>query len=135
YKDIHRICPHPVNPVVVELKGDELLEVVRASLTKDLTELKLKGFGFRGEIIGKMIFSGMEIETVVQDNGHEYVKNVWLDGSPLVPEQVYSVATADIFTFGRLLPEVARSETKKYYLPEFMRDLLAETLKKHFGNH
>src|SRR5699024_199608 len=27
YGDIHRICPHPINPCVVTLNGDELLEV------------------------------------------------------------------------------------------------------------
>src|SRR5699024_4724230 len=31
YKDVHRICPHPINPVVVHLSGKELIEVVRAS--------------------------------------------------------------------------------------------------------
>eukprot|EP00130_Batrachochytrium_dendrobatidis_P008530 XP_006683405.1 hypothetical protein BATDEDRAFT_28917 [Batrachochytrium dendrobatidis JAM81] len=51
YGDVHRICPHPINPVVVELRGNELLEVIRAAFTKDFMELKLKGFGFRGEVL------------------------------------------------------------------------------------
>src|SRR5699024_6803526 len=29
FKDIHEICPHPINPCVVELSGNELLEVIR----------------------------------------------------------------------------------------------------------
>src|SRR5699024_3517973 len=51
YKYIHRICPHPINPCVVELTGSELKEVNRASFTKEFMELKLKGFGFRGEVL------------------------------------------------------------------------------------
>src|SRR5699024_5192750 len=135
YKDVHRICPHPVNPCVVELRGDELLEVIRASFTKELMELKLQGFGFRGEVIGRMVFSGLDIDTVIQPNGHEYVKNVLINGKPLNGDQVYIVGIADIFTFGRLLPEVAKSTRKDYFLPEFLRDLLADTLKRKFTNH
>ncbi|SDQ28118.1 bifunctional metallophosphatase/5'-nucleotidase [Virgibacillus salinus] len=132
YKDIHRICPHPINPCVVELKGDELLEVVRASFTKELTELKLKGFGFRGEVIGRMIYSGLKVDTFYREDGHEYVEQVTWNGEALDQNKSYTVATADTFTFGRLLPEVAKSKTKKYFLPEFLRDLLAQTLRNDF---
>ncbi|GAA0588826.1 bifunctional UDP-sugar hydrolase/5'-nucleotidase [Virgibacillus siamensis] len=133
YKDIHHICPHPINPCTVELDGDELVEVIRASYTKELTELKLKGFGFRGEVIGKMIFSGVEVDTVIREDGHEYVEWVSFNGRPLDPDKTYKVATADTFTFGRLLPEIAKSESKQFYLPEFLRDLLADTLRTHFS--
>lgn len=133
YEDIHRICPHPINPVVVELNGDELLEVIRASLTKDFMELKLKGFGFRGEILGRMVFSGLEVVTGFHENGEEFVKEAcFTDGKPLDPAKTYLVATADTFTFGRLLPEVAKSEVKRYFLPEFLRDLLAAALKEEY---
>ena len=128
YGDIHRICPHPINPCVVTLNGNELLEVIRASITKDFMEMKLKGFGFRGEVLGRMIFSGIKVETAFHESG-EYVKDVTYHGRPLDPSHTYRVATADTFTFGRLLPEVAKSETKDFFLPEFLRDLLADTLR------
>jgi 2',3'-cyclic-nucleotide 2'-phosphodiesterase (5'-nucleotidase family) len=130
YRDIHRICPHPINPCVVTLNGNELLEVVRATITKDFMELKLKGFGFRGEVLGRMVFSGIEVETAFHKNGEEYVKSVTYCQEPLDPLHTYRVATADTFTFGRLLPEIAKSVTKDFFLPEFLRDLLADTLKK-----
>ncbi|MFC2947170.1 bifunctional metallophosphatase/5'-nucleotidase [Virgibacillus sediminis] len=135
YHDIHRICPHPINPVVVELKGDELVEVIRASLTKDFMELKLKGFGFRGEVLGRMVFTGVDVETGCRPDGEEYVRKVTMNGQPLDMERNYTVATADTFTFGRLLPEVAKSERKEYFLPEFLRNLLADTLRKNYGIH
>ncbi|RDW20943.1 bifunctional metallophosphatase/5'-nucleotidase [Oceanobacillus chungangensis] len=134
YGDVHRICPHPINPVVVELRGNELLEVVRSAFTKDFMELKLKGFGFRGEVIGRMMFSGIQVKTDFHDNGEEYVVDAVFDGGiPFEADRTYTVATADTFTFGRLLPEVARSETKHYFLPEFLRDLLAATLQNKFA--
>ncbi|MFD1361476.1 bifunctional metallophosphatase/5'-nucleotidase [Lentibacillus salinarum] len=128
HKDIHRICPHPINPCVVELNGAELTEAIRASMTRDFTELKLKGFGFRGEILGKMIYAGLDVHTVLREDSSEYVEAIYYNGAPLDPEKLYKVATADTFTFGRLLPEVAKSEEKHYFLPEFLRDLLAYTL-------
>ncbi|MEN1969768.1 bifunctional UDP-sugar hydrolase/5'-nucleotidase [Lentibacillus sp. N15] len=133
YQDIHRICPHPINPCVVELNGNELLEVVRASFTKELMELPLKGFGFRGELIGRMVFSGLTVRTKLYPDGYETVKEVLFHQEALDPNRTYTVAVADTFTFGRLLPEVARSETKRYFLPELLRDLLAYTLKKDFA--
>ncbi|WP_284141661.1 MULTISPECIES: bifunctional UDP-sugar hydrolase/5'-nucleotidase [unclassified Virgibacillus] len=134
YKDVHRICPHPINPCVVTLSGSELLEVTRASLTKDFMELKLKGFGFRGEVIGRMIFSGIDVVTERHANGHEYVKTVLFNGAEIDGDRIYRVATADTFTFGRLLPEIAKSETKEYMLPEFLRDILSYTLQKKYTN-
>lgn len=133
YQDIHRICPHPINPCVVELNGDELLEVIRASFTREFMELKLKGFGFRGEVLGRMVYSGLDIETAVHEDGQEYVKNAIFHGETLDPERIYTVAAPDTFTFGRLLPEIAKSSTKQFYLPEFIRDLLAETLQSKFS--
>jgi 5'-nucleotidase len=134
YQDVHRICPHPINPVTVDLTGSEILEVIRVSLTKQFTEFQLKGFGFRGKVIGKMVFSGIEVVSNFHANGEEYVKTVLLpDGSELDTNQTYKLGTADAFTFGRLLPEIARSDTKHYFLPEFLRDLLVTTLEKHYS--
>ncbi|WP_042222668.1 bifunctional metallophosphatase/5'-nucleotidase [Oceanobacillus manasiensis] len=133
YGDIHRVCPHPINACVVEMTGKELLEVVRACFKKDFTELKLKGFGFRGEVLGRMVFSGLHVHTAFHENGEEFVKEVYFPGGEALDSDVtYRVATADTFTFGRLLPEVAKSEVKDYFLPEFIRDHLAVTLKNRF---
>ncbi|MBN9655484.1 bifunctional metallophosphatase/5'-nucleotidase [Halobacillus sp. GSS1] len=129
YEDIHRICPHPMNPCLVELKGDELLEVIRAAHTKELTEIRLKGFGFRGEVIGKMVFAGIDIEIGIDDDGGEHVKRVTFEGEPIDYERTYQFATADTFTFGRFFPEIAYAKSKKYFMPELLRDLLSEALK------
>ncbi|MHA6251931.1 bifunctional metallophosphatase/5'-nucleotidase [Oceanobacillus sp. CAU 1775] len=130
YADVHRICPHPINPVVVELRGDELIEVARASFKSDFMELQLKGFGFRGEVIGRMHFSGLDVKTKIQSDGNEQVTSVTTsNGETINRDKTYRIATADKFTFGRLLPEIARSEYKHYFLPEFIRDVLVKALK------
>ncbi|WP_345243783.1 bifunctional UDP-sugar hydrolase/5'-nucleotidase [Pontibacillus salipaludis] len=128
--DIHRKCPHPMNPCKVELKGDQLMEVIRQSHAKRFMELKLKGFGFRGEVIGRMVFDGVDVQSKKAQDGQEYVTKVIIDGEKIDPSRTYSVATADTFTFGRLLPEIANSPKKEYFMPELLRDLLLETLKQ-----
>ncbi|MCP3028255.1 bifunctional UDP-sugar hydrolase/5'-nucleotidase [Halobacillus sp. A5] len=130
HEDIHRICPHPMNPCKVEVTGDELLEIIRVGHTKKLTEIRLKGLGFRGEIIGRMIFTGIEISTSIGEDGEERVREVTIKGSPIDREKVYSLGTADTFTFGRLFPEIAYAKNKKYFMPELLRDLLAQAIKK-----
>ncbi|SFJ41232.1 2',3'-cyclic-nucleotide 2'-phosphodiesterase/5'-or 3'-nucleotidase, 5'-nucleotidase family [Halobacillus dabanensis] len=129
YEDIHRICPHPMNPCRVDLRGVELLEVIRAAHTKELTETRLKGFGFRGEVIGKMVFAGVDIALELDDDGGEHVVNVSFDGEPIAHDRVYRFATADTFTFGRFFPEIAYAKSKTYYMPELLRDLLTEALQ------
>ncbi|SER78692.1 2',3'-cyclic-nucleotide 2'-phosphodiesterase/5'-or 3'-nucleotidase, 5'-nucleotidase family [Gracilibacillus ureilyticus] len=130
YGDIHRICPHPINPCVVELRGIELVEVVRGAFKDELIHLALKGFGFRGKIIGKIIFSGIDYDVHVDNQGAEHVRTVYCNGKEIDYEKTYYLATADMFTFGKMFPEIARSEMKKFFLPEFMRDLLVDLLIK-----
>lgn len=130
YADVHRICPHPINPCVVQLTGRELTEVIRGVLTKRFMELKVEGYGFRGEVIGRMAFAGLDIDTQLDKQGNEMLKKVTSNQKPLDMNNTYHVALADMFTFGQLLPEVARSSSKRFYVPEFIRDLLAHTLKK-----
>lgn len=132
YKDVHYKCPHPINLSVVNIKGDELKEVIRVSLTDEFINLKLVGFGFRGDILGRMVFSGIEVKTDFHETG-EYVTEVNYNGAPLDSNRVYSVATADAFTFGSLLPGIARAEEKDLLLPDFIRNILARTLQKHFS--
>lgn len=133
--DLHRICPHPINLCVVSIKGDELMEVIRASLTHEFINFPLKGFGFRGKQLGRMVFSGLDVHTKKHKDGSEYVTDVYFNGEKLNKNKAYSVTTADTFTFGRLLPEIVKSKKKNLYLPQFIRDWLSETLVQHYSNH
>ncbi|MFC4387132.1 bifunctional metallophosphatase/5'-nucleotidase [Gracilibacillus marinus] len=130
FKDIHSICPHPINPCVVELTGKELMEVVRGAFDEELIHLEVKGFGFRGKVVGKMIFAGITVETSQDKNGKEHVKEIYYQNESLHSDKIYKLATADMFTFGRMFPVIVRAKQKRFYLPEFMRDLLASMLKE-----
>lgn len=127
--DLHRVCPHPINPCKLLLKGEYLKEMIQQAMTKELVNLEIKGLGFRGKVIGQMIFDGVETEGRMMDDGEYHVRRILINGQPLEQERLYSVGTVDMFTFGRLLPSVAYAEQKFYYLPEMLRDVLAWKLK------
>src|SRR5699024_1132708 len=95
YKDVHAICPHPINPCIVTLSGEELTEVVRASLTDQFMNLELKGFGFRGKVLGRMVFAGLEAKIKSHGAGQEYVEEIFIDGAPIGRKNVYRIATGD----------------------------------------
>lgn len=128
YGDVHRICPHPINPVVVSLTGEQVMHVVESALSKELVGLKLRGFGFRGEVVGRLVFANLHVETYFDEDGVERVEEVLFDGVPLEPKRTYRLATGDMFSFGRLMPEIANAEEKQLFLPEFIRKILVHTL-------
>ncbi|WP_377887895.1 bifunctional metallophosphatase/5'-nucleotidase [Alkalihalobacillus sp. R86527] len=130
-EDLHRICPHPVNPCKVILKGSELREIIAYAMSDELVNLSFKGLGFRGEVMGIMAFDGLEVKTVVMEDGLHHVTEILHNGHQLSPEQEYSVATADMFTFGKFYPQMKHAR-KKYYLPEMLRDLLAWRLENRY---
>ncbi|AZB44297.1 bifunctional metallophosphatase/5'-nucleotidase [Bacillus sp. FJAT-42376] len=126
-QDLHRICPHPINPCIVELKGDQLLEVIRQASTAEMEQLKLKGLGFRGTVMGKMLYDGIEVAEE-KSADEAYIPPVKINGLPLDSERTYRIATADMFTLGPLYPVIGQSEKKEYFMPEFLRDLLEWSL-------
>ena len=127
-EDLHRICPHPVNPCKVVLKGSELREIISYSMSDEIVNLSFKGLGFRGEVMGIMAFDGLEVTSVKMDDGLYHVTDVFHNGKQLVSDEEYAVATADMFTFGKFYPQMKHAK-KKYFLPEMLRDLLAWRLE------
>jgi 5'-nucleotidase len=126
--DIHRICPHPINPCKLLVKGKTLREVIIKARRPQTEQLEVKGLGFRGKVMGKMIYDGVEIIPDTIPGNKLLLKEVLINGEPLEPERVYTVGTIDMFTFGYLYPELATAQEKHYFMPEFLRDVLTDKL-------
>jgi 5'-nucleotidase len=118
--DVHKMLPHPINPCVIELTGQELIDIYLLSLNESWPNLELKGLGFRGAVMGKMITHQF---TVVGQS--LYVQNKIID-----PKQTVRLATLDMFTFGYFYPTF-KDLRKTYYMSEFVRDVLIEYGQKH----
>lgn len=126
--DIHRICPHPINPCKLLVKGKILREVMIKARRPQTEQLEIKGLGFRGKLMGKMIYAGAEITPDAIPGNKLLLKEVLINGEPLDPERVYSIGTIDMFTFGYLYPEFSTAEEKQYFMPELLRDVLKDKL-------
>jgi 5'-nucleotidase len=132
-KDIHRICPHPINPCNIWLKGYELKEIILQAHTEKMENLRFKGLGFRGEVMGKMIYSGVKIESVLLSDGERHVRSILINNEPLDSKRIYKISTIDMFTIGYLFPIIRDAEKKEFFMPELLRDLLVDRFMKTSG--
>ncbi|QQK77524.1 bifunctional metallophosphatase/5'-nucleotidase [Salicibibacter cibarius] len=127
--DLHRLCPHPVNPCVVNVKGHQLTEAIHQSFTEKMIHLPLKGYGFRGHKLGRLAFAGLDVDVEKSSAGFYQVNGVYFKGREIDENGDYEVATADMLTFGTLYPSIAAAKDKRYFTPEFIRDLITWGLK------
>ncbi|RFT66835.1 bifunctional metallophosphatase/5'-nucleotidase [Bacillus clarus] len=125
---IHRICPHPINPCALKVPGKTLREVILKARRPSMEQLEVKGFGFRGKVMGKMIYDGIEVIPDTIPGNKLLLEDVLINGEPLELDRIYTVGTIDMFTFGYLYPELSTLSDKQYYMPELLRDVLTEML-------
>nr|WP_281393999.1 5'-nucleotidase C-terminal domain-containing protein [Texcoconibacillus texcoconensis] len=117
---LHEVCPHPINPAILTVSGQQLLEIIKYGQNRQLIEKQVKGFGFRGKQIGAMIYDGLTFPSSRDD--HE---GFYIHGEPLNFEKTYTLATVDMFTFGKLYPPISDHSSIRYLMPEFLRDIIA----------
>ncbi|PLR79333.1 bifunctional metallophosphatase/5'-nucleotidase [Bacillus sp. V3-13] len=116
--DLLKVCPHPINPCVIELSGRELKEIIIQTFDEKWPHLQIVGLGFRGTVMGRIEYDGISFEE------HKGFKKIYIQSQEIKPDAFYKLAIPDMFTFGRFFPGILRAEHKKYFLPEFLRDLL-----------
>ncbi|WP_226643496.1 bifunctional metallophosphatase/5'-nucleotidase [Mesobacillus subterraneus] len=116
--DLLEICPHPINPCTIRMSGAELKEVLLQTRDEKWPHLQIKGLGFRGTVMGVMEYDGIEF----QQKGN--YPQILINGKLIEAKEHYTLAIPDMFTFGRFFPEIQRAEEKRYWLPEFLRNLL-----------
>lgn len=118
--EMHEIFPHPINLCVIELSGAELKEIYKQAQNEEWPNLQLNGLGFRGIVFGKMLFYRIQMK-----NDFELIMN----GEVISADKKYKLVTLDLFTFGYFFPSFKYAK-KKYYLPDFIRDILLSYLSK-----
>ncbi|GIO31395.1 putative metallophosphoesterase YunD [Paenibacillus albilobatus] len=127
---LHTLCPSPVNACVVTLKGKDIRNALEESLLPDFWGREIRGFGFRGEILGNVAVDGLE---VLYDKGripYDRIVEITYMGERLQDEQEYEVGTLDMFTFGIGYESLAMGRNQRFLLPEFLRDLLRLELQR-----
>ncbi|WP_439116347.1 bifunctional metallophosphatase/5'-nucleotidase [Paludifilum halophilum] len=127
---IHRICPHPINPCRMVLTGGQIRRILEESLLREFQEMEIRGFGFRGKRLGMINASGIEIEYDSGGPARGKIRRLWIGGEPLIEKKPYQVATIDMFTFGVGYQEFREGRDLQYFLPEFLRNILASWLNR-----
>lgn len=113
---LHAILPHPINLCLVEITGKELKEVFLQAQNEEWPLIQLKGLGFRGVVVGKLLTYGCTMNER---------RELIIKGKIAQNDETYRLVTLDMFTFGSFFPSL-KIMKKKYILPEFIRDLLVD---------
>lgn len=126
---LHALCPSPINPCRMRLTGRQLREALELSLLPSYIDKAIRGFGFRGEVLGTLCVDGLEIDYREQPGGMRKIEAIRVNGSALAEDQAYIVGTIDMFTFGCGYEGLKLGRDFKYFMPEFIRDVLAVQLR------
>ena len=129
-KDLLAVCPHPINPCKLWLQGSDIKQILEESLREANIHREIHGFGFRGKKLGWMCVDGMAISYDKTQAEGSRIRRIEVNGEPISYNQTYSIGTIDMFTFSRLFPSFHKASQIKYFLPEFIRNVLASELLK-----
>lgn len=126
--ELHSLCPSPINPCRMVIAGIHLRTALEQSLLEEFIGKPIKGFGFRGEVLGTLAVDGM---TILFDSNRAPMKRlveVRVNGQSLQDNRLYTVGSIDMFSFRAGYESLANAESYQFYLPEFIRDIIAHEL-------
>lgn len=123
------ICPGPINPCLYLLRGKDLLEALEQALIPEFTHKQIRGFGFRGEVLGTLCIDGLNVEYDMSRLPMDRIVKVLVNNDLLELEREYSIGTIDMFTFGVGYMSLSKGFCTKFLLPEFLRDILSDQLQ------
>jgi 5'-nucleotidase len=126
---LHEICPSPINPCLLQLNGSQLRKTLEQSLLEEYQEKTIRGFGFRGKVLGTLCVSGITILYEPTGRPYEKIRDIRFQGQPLDPGRNYTIGTLDMFTFGVGYEEIQHGLGRRFFLPELLRDVLEQSLK------
>ncbi len=127
---LHECCPSPINPCRMKLSGKAILQALEESLLHQFVHIPIRGFGFRGEELGVLAVDGATIQYDPTRPSYEKILSVYIEGQPLQPDQIYTVGTIDMFSFGIGYMSLKGRGEVQYWLPEFIRDVLHSQLSE-----
>lgn len=128
-KDLLTLCPHPINPCKLIIKGKFIRSILEEALTEQSIHRQVRGLGFRGKVLGWMCVDGMTLHYDMNQAEGNRIQSILIQEKPLEEEKTYSLGTIDMFTFGWIFPLFKEAEKVDLFLPEFIRDVLAKELK------
>lgn len=128
--DLHALCPSPINPCLMDLRGSDIRIALEQSLSIDFQQKAIRGFGFRGKVLGTLAVDGLQIFCESSTTGAPIIQQIWVADELLEDERIYRVGTIDMFTFGIGYLSLKNGANVEFFVPEMLRDLLADQLQR-----
>ncbi|WP_168122090.1 bifunctional UDP-sugar hydrolase/5'-nucleotidase [Paenibacillus sp. HB172176] len=125
---LHSLCPSPINPCLMELSGANLRTALEQSLLDEYRGKPIKGYGFRGEVLGMLAVDGLSITYDSARPAMERIASVKVNGIPLDDSKLYAVGSIDMFSFKIGYESLALAQSFHFFMPEFIRDVLEREL-------
>ena len=79
-------------------KAGDMFRFAFHASSEETEKLRIKGLGFRGEVMGKMLYAGLDPEKLS------------VNGADIEDDAFYTIATIDMFTLGTLFPAIRDAE-------------------------
>ncbi|WEK55295.1 MAG: bifunctional UDP-sugar hydrolase/5'-nucleotidase [Candidatus Cohnella colombiensis] len=125
---IHTMCPSPINACSLKLTGGQIKQALEESLLTKFKELEIRGFGFRGKVLGCLCIDGLAVTVDLSRADYDKIVSTRVNGQPLELDRKYTVGTLDMFTFGVGYLTLGHGNDVQYFLPHFIRSLLTQAL-------
>lgn len=126
--ELHAICPSPINPCLINIAGVHLRIALEQSLLEEYIDKPIKGFGFRGEVLGTLAIDGMTIRYDPNRPPMNKLVTVLVNGESLQDNRLYAVGSIDMFSFRVGYESLASGESYQFFLPKFLRDVIAHEM-------
>lgn len=122
--NFHQTYPHPIRVMHCKIKGKYLLKFAEEvnDIDEKMIHQPVRGFGFRGEVFGKLCFKGLSI------NGKEVR---WL-GQKIEMEKEYEIALIDYFSFLPFFETLNTYSTQQVLFPNFIRTVVSDYFAKKY---
>ncbi len=124
FKKLIEICPSPLNPTYMEIKGKYIKEALQQSLDPEICYKDGAGSGLRGRFLGRLHISG----AVIEHDGNS-IHRIIVNGKKLDEEKYYSVATPDYLQRGSGYKALANNINERYNV-EYLRIILRDYLNR-----
>ncbi|GKU80208.1 bifunctional UDP-sugar hydrolase/5'-nucleotidase [Paenibacillus sp. L3-i20] len=126
--ELHALCPSPINPCRMIIAGEYIRTALEQSLLEDFFRKPIKGYGFRGVVLGKLAVDGMNITYDNTRPAMNKLISVKVNGEELLDAKLYTVGSIDMFSFKAGYESLSKAEKFDYYLPQFIRDVIEHEL-------
>ncbi|MCC5894786.1 MAG: bifunctional metallophosphatase/5'-nucleotidase [Alkalibacterium sp.] len=126
-RQLHEALPHPMRLVEIILTGHKVIEMLKQMENQQdkLKTLSVKGYGFRGDVFGELIYQGIQIKNneVIIDNNH------------IILDRLYKIITVDYLMYVPYFPVLQEETQVKIISSDFLRTIVGNYVKKQYPAH